>query len=61
MRAFPLPPLTTAAACRLQAPQANQAAMAPRRRLSPQSVWDSEAVTAAFEAAGANTKHIPRL
>lgn len=35
--------------------------MAPRRRLFPQSVWDSEAVTAAFEAAGANTKHIPRL
>lgn len=35
--------------------------MAPRRRLSPQSVWDCEAVTEAFEAAGANTKHIPRL
>jgi hypothetical protein len=35
--------------------------MAKKRRLSPQSVWDPAAVQEAFEAAGASTKHIPRL
>ena len=35
--------------------------MVKKRNLSPQSVWDSVAVKNAFEAAGANTKHIPRM
>lgn len=35
--------------------------MGKRRLLSPQSVWDPDAVAAAFDAAGANPSHIPRM
>ena len=35
--------------------------MVKKRQLSPQSVWDVDAVRLAFEAIGANPKHIPRL
>jgi hypothetical protein len=35
--------------------------MGKRRVLSPQSVWDTEAVAAAFEQSGAKLHHVPRL
>ncbi|KAL4420786.1 hypothetical protein ABPG75_010442 [Micractinium tetrahymenae] len=35
--------------------------MGKRRVLSPNSVWDAAAVEEAFKAAGANTRHIPRM
>jgi len=36
--------------------------MPKKRILSPQSVWDVDAVTAALEAVGVNTEyHVPRL
>ena len=35
--------------------------MVKKRQLSPQSVWEIDAVTAAFEAAGVRPLHLPRL
>ncbi|KAL4451304.1 hypothetical protein ABPG77_009376 [Micractinium sp. CCAP 211/92] len=35
--------------------------MGKRRVLSPNSIWDAAAVEEAFRAAGANTRHIPRM
>jgi hypothetical protein len=36
-------------------------AMGKRRKLSPESVWDYEAVLKAFEAVGAAAIHVPRM